>query len=602
MAGFVSRIGHTITGPHEFERDCKLLDMVHSARPFEAVTPGVLPALNPDGYPSGDFRIRFMVEHPQTSNGDYILMFKGGPEVVLRFPASPISQAAPFDPGDGRRAVKLTIKAVSPGQTAQVTVDFHNPLGNVSDLHFLREGASLAQAEEFVFSNLFVNGLDACGCGPLRMLSWGDINGCKAKEFDGPTGLCQPSELFWNSGARKDKRGAPYLKFLQLCKQLHRPPWINAPHLMSIDGHYKMARAAKEACPTGWVFLEPSNELWNTASSFPQGQYFISQAQSMIAGGDTRFSKTNKVQAGFELATLWAHDVTGIWKEVFGNEAYRLVPTMGFCAANPAYLQWAGVFAKKYLGGLNTFLRMACITGYFGPPATFWAQTLDNTPENIEAALVLYRADSGAWQTSPKRKQFLDDCATEQVIPGVYEGTASTGEKKGNKEIKLALAKHPEMQPLTRANLTSFFKAADALPPIPGPNPVFMNFLFANKYDDEQTYGATDDVHDLTQPKIAAIIDLATTVPLNDPDPTAGLQLENAQLKGTIAGLRQTLKDSDLKMIELARQLTNAAQAGTEKSARIVSEQARVAALRKGVTESIARLQIAQTDADNVIQ
>src|SRR4051812_15670170 len=72
-----SRVGGTLTGPHDYERDYKLIDVVHSARAPEPI--GVSTnATGPTGWPTNDFRVRFLTEQTPNANGVYTLIHNGG--------------------------------------------------------------------------------------------------------------------------------------------------------------------------------------------------------------------------------------------------------------------------------------------------------------------------------------------------------------------------------------------------------------------------------------------------------------------------------------------------------------------------------------------
>ena len=118
-------------------------------------------------------------------------------------------------------------------------------------------------------------------------------------------------------------KGFPLETMLALSNTLDRDPWFNMPHMATDDFMRQFATLTKAKLKAGRkVYVEYSNEVWN--GIFAQSSYALAQGRaqwpdSMADDHTIRMNWYGKRTA----------EMCQIWKDVFGNDASRVVCVMG---------------------------------------------------------------------------------------------------------------------------------------------------------------------------------------------------------------------------------------------------------------------------------
>jgi Ca2+-binding RTX toxin-like protein len=165
-------------------------------------------------------------------------------------------------------------------------------------------------------------------------------------------------QAFWgNSG-----RAVPLEALVEISNTTKADLWITIPHLATDDYMRKVAEYAKANLnPNLKVYVEYSNEYWT--EGFIQHQYFIDKGKELF--GDAPFA--NGQAYGARVA-----EMTKIFKDVFGNEQDRLVPTLtlNHNAFNTAEAEtvlntpdWVTAGGKS---PLDAGIEFVATDGYFG--------------------------------------------------------------------------------------------------------------------------------------------------------------------------------------------------------------------------------------------
>lgn len=158
----------------------------------------------------------------------------------------------------------------------------------------------------------------------IRFMDWMKTNGGIQADFS----LRSTPEL----ASYTSESGAPLEVMLALTNQLHAEPWFNMP--TQADDVYMRSFAEMvhgELSPSLKVYVEYSNEVWNTGFSFhPQGSYIDQRAEAEFG---------SIVQQDFFTARLNWHgkrtaEMCQIWKSVFVGEEGRVICVLGAQAAN----------------------------------------------------------------------------------------------------------------------------------------------------------------------------------------------------------------------------------------------------------------------------
>lgn len=220
-------------------------------------------------------------------------------------------------------------------------------------------------------------------------------------------------------------QGASLEAMLFLTNQTRTRPWFCMPHLADDDYIRRFAKLVKRMSRADKIYVEFSNETWNTM--FPVHAWAKAQAE----------------QQGI----IWPHVVADaakhmwdIWFEVFADSPERLVRVVGGHVVN----KWV---AAKVLERLNGQADMVAIATYLSvtkaQSATFTSTT---TPEEVLAA---------ARTTQSVLTRGLVDHKTLGLPVGIYEGGQGIIGEEPWLRVAYAAQTLPGMYDATLENLRS---------------------------------------------------------------------------------------------------------------------------------------------------
>lgn len=162
--------------------------------------------------------------------------------------------------------------------------------------------------------------------GVVRFMDWMRTNGSGARPFVNRANV--------TDARYTTSRGAPIEVMIALANKLNVRPWFNMPAQANDDYMRLFATIVRDRLARNiTVYIEYSNEVWNTGGPFhPQGSYIDQQALA-------EFGSSVVNDNGFYTARMNWHgkrtaEMCRIWKKVFGRQAHRVVCTLGAQAAN----------------------------------------------------------------------------------------------------------------------------------------------------------------------------------------------------------------------------------------------------------------------------
>jgi RTX calcium-binding nonapeptide repeat (4 copies) len=253
----------------------------------------------------------------------------------------------------------------------------------------------------------------------LRMHDWQGTNFSKVTDFTNND--VTADQAFWV----KDGRGMPYELLVEVANQSRSDLWINIPHMATDDYMRKVAAYVKDHLDKDLkVYVEYSNEYWT--EGFDQHQYLIDKGAQLF--GHVPFANAEAYGAR-------ASEMTQIFKQVFGSENPRLIPTVtvnheAFSTAEAmAMLNTPDYVAKGGKSPLDAGIKYLATDGYFS-----WFNTDPATDKMVDG-----------WMKQPDKgygsaRDFLIDKIKTDLSPawakghtladqyglkfGVYEGGA----------------------------------------------------------------------------------------------------------------------------------------------------------------------------------
>ena len=227
----------------------------------------------------------------------------------------------------------------------------------------------------------FVDFLEPFQC--IRFMDWMRTNGSTIAEWEHRTPADYYSQTVPFAG-NVPYRGVAYEYLFDLCNTLGKDAWVNIPH-MAGDGYIEQfATFMRDHLDAGLkIYLEYSNEVWNTAPAFPQSAWVTQQGQAM------GYPEPDANQRALFTAKRSA-DVFRIFEEVFGSESDRLVKVLAGQAGNQAV---AETILNAFLNNLENVnptgeevdaLAIAPYFGNFINAAVDVEDVLDQAVESME--------------------------------------------------------------------------------------------------------------------------------------------------------------------------------------------------------------------------
>ena len=255
--------------------------------------------------------------YPQFKGGRYVVLYDGEGTLNYAFSAHKIdSESKP-----GRDVVNI-VPDTNNGTAIMVTLTATDPhkTGNyLRNIRMIPEAYEQTYTQQ-VFTPEFLDRTRPFQV--LRFMDWMATNGSDEQSWAKRPHLADARYTHYGQ-----QRGIPLELMLQLVSTLNQSPWFNMPHQADDDYMRQFATMVRDTLDSHKkVYVEYSNEVWNTI--FAQSSYALKQGRALwpdsVADDHTvRLNWYGKRSA----------EMCHIWKEVFGNQANRVVCVMGGQAA-----------------------------------------------------------------------------------------------------------------------------------------------------------------------------------------------------------------------------------------------------------------------------
>lgn len=231
--------------------------------------------------------------------------------------------------------------AAQPGQTAQLHLLFPGRSELPPGIMVIRPGYTEAQAREEVFTREFVAMLARLNPGVIRAMDWQRTNGNETTGWDA---RCRVTDALWGVKGR----GGPVEPVIALCNRLRADLWVCVPHGADDDYVRQLATLVRDALDAGLrVYVELSNEAWNTAAGFPQSEYFKARGDAdpaIVAAWPQRDQRTQRGRFAYAKRTS---QVAAIFREVFNGQPDRLVVLLAGATNDSGVLRDALAFGFR---------------------------------------------------------------------------------------------------------------------------------------------------------------------------------------------------------------------------------------------------------------
>lgn len=243
--------------------------------------------------------------------GEYVVLYEGKGQ--LGYGGASILESAP-----GRDLISVT----DPAGYLQVQILKTDPQDYLRNIHVVKKQYEQEFADGAIFNPVWLEKLQPFRT--IRFMDWMRTNGSQQSDFSLRT---QPQTARYTT-----ELGAPLEVMIALSNQLHAEPWFNMPAPANDDFIRLFAQTVRASLdPSLRVYVEYSNEVWNTGAPFhPQGSYIDQQAAAEFGDG--------ALQDFFTARLNWhgkrTAEMCRIWKSVFSGEENRVICVLGAQAAN----------------------------------------------------------------------------------------------------------------------------------------------------------------------------------------------------------------------------------------------------------------------------
>ena len=351
----------------------------------------------------------------------------------------------------------------------------------IANFRMFRPGYDLSSTK--TFTDEFIAALTGIKFSTIRFMNFSMTNGCD------PT---YPARTLWAKRKRTvdasqsripplgKTDGAAWEYIIELCNLVKMDPWINIP--VSADSGYivEVANLFKADLDAGRnLYIESSNEVWNTAPGFEQSLYNQAEAKALGIG-----EHANHARRTVQLSKLFG--------QVFGagsiNQRIRVV----LCSHKPMLKWWVmpmlDTIARTYGPPKNFIYAIACQT-YFGGGI--------DAGESVTKILADCRTDIGGQidetgkTDEAGRKQWVKLAADSGLVGGYcsYEGGPDHGGgSTTNIANRIMAERDNDMGAVWTYNYDdAFFKVGGNLA---------MQFTLSSAYCRYGCWGLTEDITD----------------------------------------------------------------------------------------------------------
>lgn len=279
-------------------------------------------------------------------------------------------------------------------------------------------------------------------------------------------------------GAINKRGGAAWDYVIELANLTGIDPWINIPVSATDDYVTQLATMFKENLnPDLNIYLESSNEVWNTAPGYEQTQY--SKAQADALGIDER---ENHARRTVEIAQLF--------ESVYGAGSLNSKIRVILCSHAPMLKWWVqGMldYIKNNIGPVNQYVYALACQSYFSGGADA-GESVDKILADCRASITSQMDEPSGNQSG--RKQWIAKAQQFGLVGGFcfYEGGPDHGGgSTTNLANRINAERSQDMGDVFKYNYKeAFFDLGGNLA---------IQFTLTSAYNRYGCWGMTDDIN-----------------------------------------------------------------------------------------------------------
>jgi hypothetical protein len=501
------RVGVNLSGVSDPQGTHEFVDLVMQSRGFGPPTAPwsttTTVRIDPvTGWPLEDFGMVVFVEQQNTPRlgGTYTIKFKGPTSITLSMlggtPGTITSRT--YDSATGETTILLSYQEGG----KNMFLSFTNTQGRLTDLRIIRPGYDANNPP--LFTQQYIDHISSFST--LRFMDWmvtNDANVATRWE-DRPTPARKRTANQLGMAP-----GMPWEYAIALANQTASDMWINIP--MNADANYirELARLIKRSlAPNLKVYVEYSNEVWNTSAGFPQSGRMVTAAQTALQSvpKTTRIDfdgNTNQWYLAGRYFTELSMQMSDIFRSEFSAEMMtRIRPVLAWQGAGPGRGSDMLNFINQAYGKIGgDYFYGYAVAPYFNMGDQ---QAVDGLTVDQVVAALLAKANASPstyyyeWNTMLARKNNM------QLI--AYEGGPDTASRvDASLASKAAANRDSRMYDMCRSFLNDWSTGGGQL----------FVWFHAGAGGWNSRFGSwalnESDIRDTTSPKFRCLTDAANT-------------------------------------------------------------------------------------------
>ncbi len=350
-----------------------------------------------------------------------------------------------------------------------------------TNFRMLRPGYDLTTTK--TFTDAFIDALTGINFAAIRYMCFTITNG-RDPDYPGVTRWADrklPADASQNSIPLIGKNGGAAWEYvIELSNLIKIDPWINIPVSATTEYITNVATMFRDSLdPNLNVYVESSNEVWNTAPGFEQSLYSQAQAADSGIGEHENYARR----------TI---ELSKIFETVFGQGSLNNRVRVILCSHKPMLKWWVEQLMLPYItsnfGPPKDYLYgIACQT-YFGggvDDGESVAKILDDCHESITAQI-----DETGQTNEAGRIQWVAKAA-EYELPGGFSSYEGGPDHGGGSTVNIAnrilAERHTRMAEEWTYNYDDAFMKLNAN--------LAMQFTLTSAYCRYGCWGLTDDVN-----------------------------------------------------------------------------------------------------------
>jgi hypothetical protein len=349
----------------------------------------------------------------------------------------------------------------------------------ITNLKMMRPGYQLNTNR--IFTDNLINALNSADFAAIRFMPFLNTNDAEP-DYPAVTEWADRKQTDDASQNRIDAigkiDGAAWEFVIALANKVQKDPWINIQLSATSEYVTRLATMLKDSLDGSLnIYVESSNEVWNTAPGFNQSSYNQAQASDLGIG-----EHENHARRTIELAQ--------IFESVFGTGSLNNRIRVILCSHKPMLKWWVEpmlTYINTNFGEPKNWLyALACQT-YYGGGADA-SESVEKILDDCRASISEQIDESGGTNEAG-RVQWIQKAASWQLPGGFcsYEGGPDHGGGSTvNLANRIAAERHAEMGEILKYNYDdAFFQLGGNLA---------MQFTLSSSYNRYGCWGLTDDI------------------------------------------------------------------------------------------------------------